>query len=95
MSDFVFVLAYDISSAKSRRKLVKELEGIARRIQYSVFETCATEAQLEKVVEKTRKYISQKDGDSLLIYRLCAVCAQKRRIIGREVIDWRQAVIIE
>ena len=95
MPDSVFVLAYDISNAKDRRKLVKELEGVARRIQYSVFGTCASEAQIERIVERTRKYVSQKDGDSLLIYRLCAVCAQKRRIIGRQVIDWRQAVIIE
>lgn len=95
MARMVTILSYDISSNKRRRKVVKELEGAARRIQYSVFETCLSTGQLRQVVKNTTRHMSIKEGDSLLVYRLCAECAERRERVGGEVIDWENAIFIE
>lgn len=95
MARMVTILSYDICNNKRRRKVVKELEGVARRIQFSVFETYLNIGQLRQVVKRTIKHMSVKEGDSLLVYRLCEECAARRERFGGEVIDWESAIIIE
>lgn len=91
----ICLLAYDIADDKRRRKVVKELEGSARRVQHSVFETSLPEGQLRRLVRKTAGLLSQEDGDSLLVYRLCAGCAKRREGFGRQPEDWDGDVIFE
>lgn len=89
------LLSYDICSAKVRRKVVKELEGVARRVQYSVFETFLNEGELRDVVQRTGALLRKEDGDSLLVYRLCARCAEHREKIGGDIINWKESLILE
>lgn len=91
----ICILSYDITNNKRRRKIVKELEGVARRVQYSVFESWLTEGQLSKVIKKTERHMEISDGDSLLIYRLCRACSGYRERLGGEVIDWEESIIID
>lgn len=76
-----YLVAYDICCPKRRRKLLKILEDFAYRVQYSVFEMCVGEAELQKIkgcIEHTIK----KDEDSVLIYELGAFAVKKRTIYG-------------
>ena len=44
-----YLICYDISDDKCRRKVVKYLESLAYRIQYSVFRADCTREQLNKI----------------------------------------------
>ena len=95
MTRTVCILSYDISSAKRRRKIVKALEGSARRIQYSVFETFLPEGRLQELIKSTAQWLDVKAGDSLLVYRLCSECARRRNRYGGAIIDWEEVIIFE
>lgn len=76
-----YLVAYDICCPKRRRKLLKVLEDFAYRVQYSVFEMCVGESELQKIkswIECTIK----KDEDSVLIYELGAFATKSRMIYG-------------
>ena len=91
----ICLLAYDIADDKRRRRVVKELEGAARRVQHSVYETSLPEARLRRLIRKTAGHLSQEDGDSLLVYRLCANCAKRREGIGCQPADWAGDLFVE
>ena len=94
MSKMLRVLSYDITDDKRRRRLVKLLEGSARRVQYSVFETFMTDGELSVLISKTLPEILPEEGDSLLVYRLCGSCASVRQAWGGGIIDWSEAIIV-
>jgi CRISPR-associated protein Cas2 len=94
MAKMIRLLSYDIVNAKRRRRIAKILEGNARRVQYSVFETYMAEGELSALVSKTLPFVVPQEGDSLLIYRLCGSCARQRRSWGNSVIDWEEAIVI-
>jgi len=76
-----YVLAYDIADDKRRRKIARLCEAVAERVQYSVFEAYLTEAELEKLLKKTSRWM-QTGQDSLRVYTLCASCRNKARTHG-------------
>jgi CRISPR-associated protein Cas2 len=94
MAKMLLLLSYDISNPKRRRRVAALLEGNARRVQYSVFETFMTEGELSGLVSKILPFIEMEEGDSLLVYRLCGSCAGSRRAWGHTVIDWEEAIVI-
>jgi CRISPR-associated protein Cas2 len=94
MPKMLRLLSYDITNKKRRARIAKILEGNARRVQYSVFETFLAEGETSALISKTLPLMSMEDGDSLLVYRLCANCMGQRRAWGHSVIDWEEAVII-
>jgi CRISPR-associated protein Cas2 len=94
MAKMLRLLSYDITDSKRRGRIAKILEGSARRIQYSLFETCMAEGDLSALVSKTLPFVIPKEGDSLLVYRLCGNCEKQRRAWGRTLIDWEEAIIV-
>ena len=94
MAKMLRLLSYDITDDKRRRRVVKLLEGAARRVQYSVFETFMTEGELAALISASLPFIIADEGDSLLVYRLCGSCAPQRRAWGKKVIDWDEAIIV-
>lgn len=94
MPKMLRLLSYDISDSKRRRRVASLLEGNARRVQYSVFETFMTESEVSRLISKTLPFITTEEGDSLLVYRFCGSCAKWRRAWGRPVIDWEEAIVI-
>jgi CRISPR-associated protein Cas2 len=94
MAKMLRLLSYDISDGKRRGRIARLLEGNARRVQYSIFETCMAEGELSALVSKTLPFVIPKEGDSLLVYRLCGSCAKQRRAWGSDVIDWEEAIVI-
>ncbi len=90
----LYVLSYDVTNDKRRRRLVKILEAAGRRVQYSVFETMLPAGDLKKLVRAAATELNFKEGDSLRIYRLCAQCAEKINVWGGEKIDWENDLIL-
>ena len=93
MSRILYVLSYDISDNKRRRRLSKALEGIGCRVQESVFETYMNLAEIRQAIANTTVNIVPSEGDSLRIYRICATCAQHFRKIGGEKIEWDRDIL--
>lgn len=67
------VVAYDISLAKRRNKLVKLLEIYGRRINKSVYECMLTEAQFRRLKEQVALIVSV-GTDQVAIYPICVSC---------------------
>lgn len=89
-----YVISYDISNDKRRRKVVKVLEGVGFRVQYSVFE-CDLDAQRLNVLRKRLKPLIQpKSTDSIRFYRLCADCSEHIDVIGNDLSKTLGVVLI-
>jgi CRISPR-associated protein Cas2 len=78
-----FVVAYDISKDRSRKKVADLLCGVLTRVQYSVFEGNVPPEALGPVVRKALRFLDP-DTDSLRVYQLCAACAPKVDAYGRK-----------
>lgn len=61
--DRVWIIAYDVSSARSRRQLARILEGEALRIQKSVFSTECSQERMAGILQRGRRWL--KPGDRL------------------------------
>lgn len=86
------LIAFDITDDKQRRKVVKELEGIGERIQYSVFEAQLTKSQLRKLQKTLLKHIAA--TDRINYYPLCAKDIKSRSAAGAGVVHWPDTFIV-
>lgn len=68
-----YVIAYDTTSAKRRRMIIRLLEPYGKRINYSVYECMLTESQLSKLVQDISKIVVV-GKDQVAMYRLCLDC---------------------
>ena len=68
-----YVVTYDISDDKRRLKVVKHLEAIGTRMNYSVFECMLTDIQYRTMCKHLEKLIVRRE-DWINIYPLCAEC---------------------
>ncbi len=80
-----YVVSYDISSDKQRRKVVKILEGVGYRVQYSVFEADLNNKQLVTLQKRLKRYARPKSTDSIRFYRLCAECEHVVKVFGTDL----------
>ena len=71
-----YVIAYDIADDRRRQKVVKVLEPIGIRINWSVFECMLTPLQIEKVKVELNSLIKAKK-DTIAIYPVCKECFSK------------------
>lgn len=67
------IIAYDISLAKRRNKMVKLLEPYGRRINRSVYECMFTEVQFRRLKEQIALILST-GNDQVVIYPICVSC---------------------
>ena len=70
------VVAYDVSDDRRRRRIVKILEKIGVRVNYSVFECMLTDAQYEKLRADIGRKIKPRE-DSVVYYPICVDCYTK------------------
>ena len=68
-----YVVAYDIGDDKRRDKVVKLLESIGTRMNFSVFECMLTDIQYRNMCERLAKIVVKRE-DRVNIYPLCAEC---------------------
>ena len=71
-----YVIAYDITDDRRRQQIVKTLEPLGVRINWSVFECMLTPLQFEKVKEALIK-IAGTSKDRIVIYPICRECFTK------------------
>ena len=73
-----YVVAYDISNNKRRKKVSNLLETYGVRVNYSVFEIELSQTKKDKLIQKIelQKLINKK-YDSLRFYHICQNCEAK------------------
>jgi CRISPR-associated protein Cas2 len=62
-----YIIVYDITCDKRRKKIADLLEGYGKRVQYSVFECVLNKEQYEQLSLRLKKKIKL-DEDSIRIY---------------------------
>ena len=64
---------YDISDDKRRNKVIKLMESVGTRMNYSVFECMLTDIQYKSMCERLAKIVVKRE-DWVNIYPLCTEC---------------------
>lgn len=88
----LYVIAYDIASDHRRQQVVKLIERLGVRINWSVFECMLTFSQVKNLKESLLTIIHHQK-DTVVVYPICRECYAKtvylpeeRRIIPKNVI---------
>ena len=68
-----YVVAYDIGDDKRRSKVVKLLESIGTRMNFSVFECMLTDIQYRNMYKQLEKIVVRRE-DWVNIYPICTEC---------------------
>ena len=76
-----YIICFDISNDKNRRKVVKLLKNSGTRVQKSVFECLLDDKQFIDLKDNLEKIIDW-NTDSLRYYQLCEHCIQNIKIAG-------------
>ena len=82
----LYIIAYDISKNKIRKKTADILLSYGGRINLSVFECMLSKTQLNEIIEQFKTLINKKT-DSIKIYHICSTCFSKSIIIGKPEIQ--------
>jgi CRISPR-associated protein Cas2 len=77
----VYVICYDITENKIRRKIDILLSSYGERIQYSVFEIVISEDKLKGLRQEINKLI-EVTTDKINYFRLCQWCRSSTQIQG-------------
>jgi len=71
----LYVFCYDTPDDGRRRAIVRLLEDVADRVQYSVFQGLMTEGERAAVWERLLEKIDL-SADKLCYFKCCSVCRQ-------------------
>jgi CRISPR-associated protein Cas2 len=75
------VFAYDTPSDRRRAKVARILDDVADRAQWSVFEGCLTDEQVEQTLKRLERVL-ELGTDKLRVYRVCSYCRARSRVLG-------------
>jgi len=78
-----YIISYDISSDKQRKKASNILEEFGVRIQYSVFQ-CELKKKEQLMLKNKLNEIINSKTDSVYFLPFCENCLNKRIMIGSE-----------
>ena len=78
----MYLVSYDISDNRRRRKISKELENYGTRVQYSVFECNISEKKYMELYSKLLDVMIEDECGNIRIYDLCGACKKKIVTIG-------------
>jgi len=78
-----YVIAFDVSHDKVRRKLTKILLGKGVRIQESIFAVSLKKHEINSIGKKLEKTLD-KQG-IIHIFHICGSCAKKSLAINKEI----------
>jgi CRISPR-associated protein Cas2 len=88
-----FVVAYDISSNKRRKKIGDALEAYGKRVNYSVFEIQLGSKSQKSVLEKELLKLIEPKTDSLRFYHVCENCMKKSWSLGEEAAPFEEDAV--
>lgn len=80
-----YIISYDISNDKRRRKVFKILEGVGFRVQYSVFEADLNRTQFTTLKKRLKGHVRPKSTDSIRYYPLDKEAVQKVEVVGQDM----------
>lgn len=83
MSSKYYIVSFDVTCDKRRRKLVKVLEEYGCRIQYSVFECYIRAGQYNTIKKRIDNII--KDNDRVHYHYLCSKDRKKVKYLGKTI----------
>ena len=73
-----YLISYDISNDKRRKKLSDLLDKYGQRVNYSVYECVLTQTKLDRLLyEIELQKLIDKKYDSLRFYHICKNCTPK------------------
>lgn len=75
-----YIITYDISDDKRRKKVSDLLEGYGRRVQYSVFECVLEPAKYKELQKRLRQRV--REEDSIRFYPLSRHTLQNVEVWG-------------
>ena len=78
----LYVIAYDISNNKKRKKISDLLDMYGERINLSVYECMMTATQKENIIEQFNEIIDK--NDIVKIYFICSTCYAKSIHLGNK-----------
>jgi CRISPR-associated protein Cas2 len=81
----LYVIAYDISNERRRRRIRQLLTDHGLREQKSVVECDLTGAQLGELLNRVQALLRIAKGDRLAVYPLCAGCEMKAQRWGADL----------
>ena len=81
-----YIVCYDVSDDKRRRKISEVLDGYGDRIQESVFELPVESLLMDKCMGELMDLVKESE-DCVAIYRLCASCDSERTYFGEAASD--------
>jgi len=87
------VIAYDITDNRRRTRVANVLDGIGRRVQYSVFEAVIEDERLYPVLRRLEELIVPSE-DRVRVYRICETCKRRAVVLGSGEITMVPEVII-
>lgn len=80
-----YVISYDISNDKRRKKVATILEGHGYRVQYSVFECDLNERQVKALLRQLKPFVKSVEMDSVRVYPLPADVKENVKVLGNDM----------
>lgn len=78
------VIAYDVAQDRRRQAVVRALEDVGDRVQFSVFEAVLDAGLLESTLRRLAALIEPNE-DSVRVYPLCEACRRRMKTLGRNI----------
>ena len=75
----MYIVSYDITSNKLRRKIAKELENYGVRVQYSVFECNLDSSRFNEMYRKLVQLMKGVEEGNIR-FTICVPNAQKKHV---------------
>ena len=90
-----YVIVYDITDDKRRKKVAELLEGYGERVQYSVFECVLNKRQYQQLAHRLKKRINLEE-DSIRIYPVTKSSLQQSQTwgVGKQITKPPRSTII-
>ena len=89
-----YLICYDISDNGCRRKVVKYLEAMARRLQYSVFLAECSPSKIEEAKKNLWLLVDEVEESYITIAPLCQTCSEKIMQYGKERESYESCIIL-
>jgi CRISPR-associated protein Cas2 len=87
------VVVYDVRDNRRRRILHKVLKGYGQWQQYSVFECEISQKKYFELIQRVKRIIDESQ-DSVLFYKLCAMCVTQTVSVGTAILYQDEEVIV-
>jgi CRISPR-associated protein Cas2 len=88
-----YVVAYDISDNRRRKKIGEVLEAYGKRVNYSVFEIVLKSKSQKRELEDALLEYLKPEEDSLRVYSVCEKCLSNSWSLGDEAAPFEKEAI--